>query len=220
MATIVLIPNARIFAAIRLACLRAYIRLAGQPGAVTRAQALMNRVSRAEHLSSSFGVMTTRGKWFSFFFGFKFILASSVLMLLVVVGLLVAQEMRTSYYQARFFAGLASKASYTVAAGPSPTIRFPQSAPYDDRLGYAQLPAYISKLRFRDFEIVKQARISEDMAKIVDAGYFAPYSEKNQSGLSILDRHNDSLFQERYPKRIFQRFDDVAPILEIGRAHV
>jgi len=153
------------------------------------------------------------GKEGFIFFRFKIVLASSVLILLVAVGLLVTQEMRTSDYQARFFASLASKASYTVGAGPSPSIRFPQSAPYDDRLGYAELPLFLGKLKTRDFEIVKQARISTGMAEIVDAGYFAPYPEKTQSGLSILDCHNDSLFQERYPERIYQSFDDIAPIL-------
>ncbi len=154
-----------------------------------------------------------RGKRSSFFFWFKIVLASSVLISLVVAGLLVAQEMRTSDYQARFFADLASKASYTLGAGPSPSIRFPQSAPYDDRLGYSQLPVFLGKLKTRDFEIVKQARISKGMTEIVDAGYFPPYLEKTQSGLSILDCHNDSLFQERYPKRVYERFDDIAPIL-------
>ena len=78
-------------------------------------------------------------------------LAVSVLVLLVVAGLLVAREMRTSAYQARFFTDLASKATYTVGAGPSPAIRFPQSAPYDDRLGYSQLPGFLEKLKTRDF---------------------------------------------------------------------
>ena len=158
-------------------------------------------------------MMGMRGKWPSFLRWFKIVLASSVLILFVALGLLVAQEMRTSNYQAHFFSGLASKASYTLGAGPSPSIRFPQSAPYDDRLGYSGLPVLLGKLKTRDFEIVKQARISEGMIEIVDAGYFAPYLEKTQSGLSILDCHKDSLFQERYPKRIYQRFDDIAPIL-------
>jgi membrane peptidoglycan carboxypeptidase len=158
-------------------------------------------------------MMDTPEKRPSFFFWLKIALASSVLIVLVVLGLLVAQEMRTSDYQARFFAGLASKASYTLEAGPSPSIRFPQSAPYDDRLGYAELPLILDKLKTRDFEIVKQARISTGMAQIVDEGYFAPYLEKTQGGLSILDCHNDSLFQERYPKRVYERFDDIAPIL-------
>lgn len=137
----------------------------------------------------------------------------TVLVLLVISGLLVAQEMSTSAYQAHFFAELARKATYTVGDGPSPSIRFPQSAPYDDRLGYAQLPVLLDKLQSRDFEIVKQARISADMAAIVDKGYFAPYPEKTQVGLRILDSHDDPLFQERYPKRVFERFDDIAPIL-------
>ena len=158
-------------------------------------------------------MMGMRGKWPLFFRSFKFILASSVLVLLVVIGLLLAQEIRTSNYQARFFADLASKASYVIGAGPSPSIRFPQSAPFDDRLGYSELPAFFDKLKTREFEIVQQARISEGMTEIVDAGYFAPYREKTQTGLGILDCHNDSLFQEGYPKRVYERFDDIAPIL-------
>ena len=158
-------------------------------------------------------MMGMRGKWPLFFRSFKFILASSVLVLLVVIGLLLAQEIRTSNYQARFFAGLASKASYVIGAGPSPSIRFPQSAPFDDRLGYSELPAFFDKLKTREFEIVQQARISEGMTEIVDAGYFAPYREKTQTGLGILDCHNDRLFQEGYPKRVYERFDDIAPIL-------
>ena len=158
-------------------------------------------------------MMDMRSKWPSFLRWFKIVLTSSVLLLFVALGLLVAQEMRTSNYQARFFSGLASKASYTLGAGPSPSIRFPQSAPYDDRLGYSGLPVFLDKLKVRDFEIVKQAQISQGMTDIVDAGYFAPYLEKTQSGLSILDCHKDTLFQERYPKRIYQRFDDIAPIL-------
>ena len=158
-------------------------------------------------------MMAMQIKRFSFVFSFKFVLASLVLIVLAVAGWLVAQEMRSSSYQASFFAGLASKASYTVGTGPSPSIRFPQSAPYDDRLGYAGLPVLFSKLKTRDFEIVQQAQISRGMAEIVDAGYFAPYLEKTQGGLSILDCHKESLFQESYPKRIYRRFEDIAPIL-------
>ena len=149
----------------------------------------------------------------SFFFRPMIVLASSGLILLVALGLLVAQELRSSDYQARFFAGLAGKASYTVAEGPSPSIRFPLSAPFDDRLGYAGLPLFLERLQAKDFRIVQQAQISPGMARIVDAGYFAPYAEKTQGGLSILDCRNNSLFQERYPKRVFERFEDIAPIL-------
>ncbi|WP_394789954.1 transglycosylase domain-containing protein [Rhodoferax sp.] len=133
--------------------------------------------------------------------------------MLVVAGVLVAQEMRTSAHQARFFADLARKATFTLGTGPSPSIHFPQSAPYDDRLGYAQLPEFLQKLKARDFEITQQARISPTMALIVDDGYFAPYAEKTQAGLRVLDRRSQPLFQQCSPQRVFERFDEIAPVL-------
>ena len=157
-------------------------------------------------------MMRLWGKW-ALSSVWKIVLAMAALSGLVLVAQLVAYELRTSDYQARFFAGLASKASYTVEAGPSPSIRFPQSAPYDDRFGYSGLPDFLGKLKTQDFEVARQARISTGMAEIVDAGYFAPYLEKTQSGLSILDCRNESLFLERYPKRVYQRFDGIAPVL-------
>ena len=157
--------------------------------------------------------MMTRGRWFSFFFRIKYLWAYALLLLLVVGGLLVVQEMQTSAYQAQYFSNLSSKANFTVGAGASSAISFPPSAPYDDRLGYSKIPGFVEKLKSRDFEITRQAQISAGMADIVNEGYFAPYPEKIQGGLRILDCRNDSLFQERYPERIFERFEDIAPML-------
>ena len=149
----------------------------------------------------------------NFWGGFKPVVALALLAVLIVCGLFLGQELRSSHYQARFFAGMASKATYALGAGPSPAIRFPQSAPYDDRLGYSSLPARLKQLGTRDFEIVSQARISKGMTDIVDAGYFAPYAEKSQAGLTILDCRRAVLFQERYPQRVYARFEDVPRIL-------
>ena len=158
-------------------------------------------------------MMDMRTKWSSSSFRFKIAFAFFVTAVLVVMSLSVAQEMRSSAYQARFFAGLASKASFAMEAGPSPAIRFPHSAPYDDRFGYAELPFFLDKLKARDFEIVQQARLSGGMTRIMDAGYFPPYMEKTQGGLSIFDCRRKPLFQELYPRRVYKNFDDVAPIL-------
>ena len=165
-------------------------------------------------------MMTTRGRWFSFFFRIKYLWAYAVLLLLVVGAGVVSLEMQTSAFQAQYFAKLSSTANFTVGTGASSAISFPVSAPYDDRLGYSKIPGFVEKLTSRDFEITRQAQISAGMADIVKEGYFAPYPEKIQSGLRILDCRNDRLFQERYPKRIFEHFEDIAPILvqKIGRA--
>ena len=169
-----------------------------------------------EQPSYSNGFRTTgmRDTWYARFFRFKFLLAASLVLIVPAGGaLLVAHEMRTSEFQARYGAKLASQATYTVDAGPSPSIRFPQSAPYDHRLGYSQLPLFLPTLKTRNFEVARQARISTGMAELIDDGYFAPYPEKSQGGLRILDRHQQALFQERYPGRVFERYDDIAPVL-------
>ncbi|GGC59326.1 transglycosylase domain-containing protein [Undibacterium terreum] len=121
--------------------------------------------------------------------------------------------MRTSAQQAHFFSRVAGESKFSVDTGPSNAIRFPQKAPFDERLGYSDLPVFLNRLQAKEFTIASQARISPRMADLVDRGYFAPYTEKVQGGLSILDCRNESLFQERYPKRIYSRFDDIAPIL-------
>ena len=158
--------------------------------------------------------MVKRDRWFSFFFGIKYLWVYALLLLLLVVGgLLVVLEMQTSAFQAQYFSNLSSRANFTVGAGASSAISFPASAPYDDRLGYSKIPRFVEKLKARDFEITRQAQISAGMADIVNEGYFAPYPEKIQGGLRILDCRNDNLFQERYPKRIFEHFDEVPPIL-------
>ncbi|WP_025916047.1 transglycosylase domain-containing protein [Herminiimonas sp. CN] len=149
----------------------------------------------------------------SLYFWFKLALAATLLIVIVAAGLLLVQEMRTSTYQARFFAKLAQKMTYALGPGPSPAIRFPQKTPYDERLGYSALPSLIGKLHQRDFEVAQQARISPRMAQLVDDGYFPPYPEKLQSGLTILDCHDTQLFAERYPQRVFASFDELAPTL-------
>ena len=154
-----------------------------------------------------------QGKWTLFFFWLRVSVLLVVATAWVVVGVLAAREFRTSTYQAQFFAKLAKKSTFSLEEGPSASIRFPASAPYDDRLGYSKLPVFIEKLKERNFSVTQQARISEGMTELLDAGFFAPYPEKIQGGLTIQDCRQDTLFQERYPTRVFERFDDLAPEL-------
>jgi membrane peptidoglycan carboxypeptidase len=141
--------------------------------------------------------------------GLKLALVLLLLLLVVGLGCLVLEEVRTSAWQARYFTGLASKARFGLDAGPSDAIRFPASAPFDDRLGYAKLPGYLDRLKARGWVIDQQARMSPGMLALVDQGYFAPYAEKLQGGLSIQDCRGDSLYLQRQPKRVFQRFEDL-----------
>jgi membrane peptidoglycan carboxypeptidase len=141
--------------------------------------------------------------------GLKFTVVALVLVSISAFAWLTAQEVLTSAYQARYFSSLASKAQFALGEGPSTAIRYPSSAPFDDRLGYARLPVFLDRLKQRDFEIRQQARMSPGMLAVVDRGYFAPYKEKIQGGLSIQDCRGESIFLQRQPARVIDRFDDL-----------
>ena len=146
-----------------------------------------------------------------FLFWFKLTLALLMVLLVVGVASLAIEEARTSKQQARYFSRLASKTAFELGAGPSPAVRYPGSAPFDDRLGYAKLPVFLERLKQRDFEIQQQARMSPGMLKAVDQGYFAPYREKLQVGLSVQDCRGEPLFVQRHPERVIGRFDELPP---------
>jgi membrane peptidoglycan carboxypeptidase len=136
-----------------------------------------------------------------------------ILMLLSLLGWWLVQETRTSSMQARVFSGIASKISYKVAPGPSNNIRFPSDSPYDERLGYANMPDYLAKLKARDYEVVAQARLSPKMVELADMGLFATYREKTRVGLAIYDYHNAALFSARYPERVYDSFEQAPTLL-------
>src|SRR5438105_1462836 len=82
-------------------------------------------------------------------------LAALAVLLLVP---LAAWELRTSTWQARYLSRFAKSLGYSVQPGPSASIHFPRSGPFDERLGYTRIPDYVERLRGQGYEIVAQAR--------------------------------------------------------------
>ena len=121
--------------------------------------------------------------------------------------------MRTSRLQARIFAAMADDLTFRMEKGPSPAIRFPAASPYDTRLGYAGLPAYLEKLQSRGYHIDAQARMSPKMVEFADLGLYATYHEKTKVGLEILDCRAQPMFASRFPERYYQKFEDAPPLL-------
>jgi membrane peptidoglycan carboxypeptidase len=143
----------------------------------------------------------------------KLVLFASAVGIGALLGWAVVHEVRTSALQAKFFSEMARKVSYRMAPGPSDSIRFPAASPYDLRLGYASLPAYLQRLQTRDYAIAAQARISPKMAELADLGLYATYPEKTGAGLEILDCRSQPLFSARFPVRAFEKFDAAPPLL-------
>jgi membrane peptidoglycan carboxypeptidase len=133
--------------------------------------------------------------------------------ILILVGLGVAYEVRTSYLEAQFFTWLDSGIGYSVTPGASQSLRFPKYGPRDVRLGYTGLPAAVASLTVHDFRVVRQAQWSPRLQWFVAHGGYPPYTPATQTGLQMFDRNGMQLFKARYPERVFDSFEEIPPIV-------
>ena len=138
---------------------------------------------------------------------------ATALAALLLLGWGVTAEIRTSYLQSRIFSAWAGKMSFAVGPGPSRTINFPEGGPYDERLGYAELPRFISALGADHFRIARQARWSPTLDRLVKDGGYAIYQEKSQAGLQLFDRDGVLLYRGRYPERAYGDFASIPPLV-------
>ncbi|HEX4585803.1 MAG TPA: transglycosylase domain-containing protein [Burkholderiaceae bacterium] len=131
----------------------------------------------------------------------------------VLACLIVLLEANRPYLESLFVWGAVTDMTFKVQSGPSPAIRFPQSGPYDQRLGYVGLPSLIQRLKGRGFEIVRQARQSPGLLHFIEAGGFAVYHEKSQAGLVLNGRAGRPLEAEPYPSAAYKTFDEIPPLV-------
>jgi membrane peptidoglycan carboxypeptidase len=113
---------------------------------------------------------------------------------------------------ARVFSLIARRLTFQVEPGPSPAIRFPEAGPYNERLGYSRLPVFLERLA-PEYEVSAQARSSELQLVLVDRGLFPIYREKTQAGLRILDRTGADLFSAPQPRKVYETFDAIPPLV-------
>ena len=143
----------------------------------------------------------------------RWVLALLLLGAALLCALLLLEELRTSEFQARKLAELAREATFRLEPGPSPSIRFPDSGPYDERLGYTGLPDFIARLVGSGFEIESQAQHSPRLEQLEDWGISPAYREKDRAGLRIVGRDGAVLFGTRFPEHTYERFEDVPKLV-------
>ncbi|HSW50439.1 MAG TPA: transglycosylase domain-containing protein, partial [Bryobacteraceae bacterium] len=129
------------------------------------------------------------------------------------IVILIWLELRTSWLQARFFHGIASRATYEVAPGPAGDFRHPHSGPYDIRLGHSNLSQLTGRLTERGFRIESQARQSPVLHSLLTEGVAPPYPAKSQAGLQIHDRSGILLYDARVPARVYPDFDAIPEVV-------
>ncbi|HRW59007.1 MAG TPA: transglycosylase domain-containing protein, partial [Defluviicoccus sp.] len=140
----------------------------------------------------------------------------TALILLVIAGFgawLISIEVETSPLQARLFSRFSGEMSYATAPGPAAEPRFAGDGPYDQRLGYSDLPQVIDTLQAENFVIESQARMSDALRSFVDYGGFPIFPEKAQAGLSIQDRDGRSIYFALHPEQVFRSFDAIPPLI-------
>ncbi|MGH8821574.1 MAG: transglycosylase domain-containing protein, partial [Rhodoferax sp.] len=143
----------------------------------------------------------------------KYVLLGAICALAYAAYHVASSEMDSSRWQARRLADYGKSLSAKVAPGPSNAIRFPGPGPYDERLGYAQLPLFTTRLEQQGFAIADQARMSPGMISLIDDGLFTPYREKAQAGLELTDCNGRTLYTQRFPERVYSNFKAVPPVL-------
>ncbi|MHC8313014.1 transglycosylase domain-containing protein [Pseudomonas sp. GT1P32] len=136
-----------------------------------------------------------------------------VLIILIALGLAAAREMRTSKFQSREASKYAATLSYELKPGPSDSIRYPGAGPFDLRLGYSSLGEFLPRLIKRDYVVAAQTRFSQPLMDYTDKGFFVPYAEKIQAGLSITDCRAAPLYQYKYPQQLYSSFDAIPPVV-------
>ncbi|HYN60118.1 MAG TPA: transglycosylase domain-containing protein [Rubrivivax sp.] len=125
----------------------------------------------------------------------------------------VGEELHSSRWQARWLAEQARELRFEPRASANPALRVPSNGPFDERLGYTRIPVHVQRLTDRGYAVTSQAWQSPALVEHLERGLFAPFHEKTQAGLSVLDCRAQQLYESRYPQQAFGSFDEVPPLL-------
>jgi len=132
-----------------------------------------------------------------------------VLVALVAGGLLIAHELNYSRLQAREISRYANTLKFEVSDKPSQAVIYPSHGPFDQRMGYTELPRIAERLQARGFALTGQSRFSDALMSYAQRGYFVPHREKAQAGFGLTDCRDASLYRFRYPFHGYSDFSAV-----------
>ncbi|MEN6620884.1 MAG: transglycosylase domain-containing protein, partial [Smithella sp.] len=143
----------------------------------------------------------------------RLIIVTIISIIVAVLSTLIVVEMKTSYLQSRYLSLYAKKLSFSVKPGPNPSLNFPEDGPYDERLGYTQLPSFIKRLTAQGYQVESQARPSYSLNEVTESGLFTTFREKTQAGLKIYSNDGGTLFDAMYPQKIYNNFESIPPLI-------
>ncbi len=148
-----------------------------------------------------------RRPWWRWLFCFIFLLC------LAAVIALVGYEMKTSRLQSQEISRYAATLTYQIEPGPSKQIAFPDDGPFDKRLGYVLMPMIQERLVQRGYQVSEQVRFSDALYNYASHGFFVPYTEKVQAGLTLYDCRAEPFYQYKYPTHYYPDFNAIPPLV-------
>ncbi|MBL0607615.1 penicillin-binding protein [Aeromonas caviae] len=148
-----------------------------------------------------------RRPWWRWLFCFIFLLC------LAAVVALVGYEMKTSRLQSQEISRYAATLTYQLEPGPSKQIAFPDDGPFDKRLGYVLMPMIQERLVQRGYQVSEQVRFSDALYNYASHGFFVPYTEKVQAGLTLYDCRAEPFYQYKYPTHYYPDFNAIPPLV-------
>jgi membrane peptidoglycan carboxypeptidase len=131
----------------------------------------------------------------------------------VILLVLATHEIRTSALQAWVLSRSATRLSYEVGSGPSPRIAFPETGPFDERLGYTRIAEFQRRLENQGFTVTAQSRLSPTAARLAAWGVFPPYREPTEAGLIIRDKDGVPLHHGAPRHGAFRDLADIPPVM-------
>ena len=132
---------------------------------------------------------------------------------IVLIGGLVIDEMRTSNNQAKYMYSYAQKAKFFPESKVNAFLRYPEFGPYNERLGYTLLPFYIRALEAGGYEVVSQMHTSVAYDRLLKIGLHPLYHPKTVAGLNFFDKNDNLIYSAIYPRRVFSNFQEIPLLL-------
>ena len=129
---------------------------------------------------------------------------AALLIAVAIIARLVQSEIETSRLQAHYLSGFTRDVGYTVETTER-SHPLPANGPYDQRLGYAMIPAFQERLLARGFVVSKQARDSQRMLSLGERGLFLPFEEKDQAGPDAVRLDRRAAVRDRVPAARLRR---------------
>ncbi|MDQ2802665.1 MAG: transglycosylase domain-containing protein [Pseudomonadota bacterium] len=130
-----------------------------------------------------------------------------------LIGWGMALETRAAFVQSTLLSRWAEAMTFVPRPGPSAAAHFPGGGPYDQRLGYSQMPDFLGRLARRGYAIERQAGPSPALTWLLAHGGYPPCREKDQAGFTLYDRAGAPIHEARHPSAIYRDFADIAPLV-------